>query len=69
MEANPAARKLSMSWMIAELIGNINDLEYGHRRTAYSNVLFPEPAKRSTSQQYNWRAEQLGQLTFAMNPQ
>jgi len=49
-----------MSWMTAELIGNINDPEYGHRRTTYSNVLFPEPAIRSTSQQYNQRAEQLG---------
>jgi hypothetical protein len=46
MAANPAARKLSMSWMIAELIGNINNLEYGHRRATYSNVLFPEPAIR-----------------------
>jgi len=49
-----------MSWMIAELIGNINNLEYGHRRATYSNVLFPEPAIRLTSQQYNRRAEQLG---------
>jgi hypothetical protein len=55
MAANPTARKLSMSWMIAELIGNINDLEYGQRKTTYSNVLFPEPAIRSTSQQYNRR--------------
>ena len=58
-----------MSWMIAELIGNINNLEYGHRRATYSNVLFPEPAIRSTSQQYNQRAEQLGKRTFAMDPQ
>jgi len=69
MVANPAARKLSMSWMIAELIGNMNDLEYVHRRTTYSNVLFPGPAVRSTSQQYKQRAEQLGKQTFAMNPQ
>ena len=47
-----------MSWMIAELIGNMNDLEYDHRTTTYSSVLLPEPAVRSRGHQRMWRSEQ-----------
>jgi len=55
--------------MIAELIGNMNDLEYDHRRTTYISVLLPEPTVRSRGHRWMWRSEQLWKHTFAMNPQ
>jgi hypothetical protein len=59
-----------MFWMIAELIGNMNDLEYDHRTTTtYSSVLLPEPAVRSRGHQRMCRSKQLWKHTFAMNPQ
>jgi hypothetical protein len=42
--ANPAARKRSTSWIIAELFHNMSNLEYSHRRATYRSVLFPQPA-------------------------
>ena len=40
-----------MSWMIADLKGTINDLEYTHKFTTYRSVLFPAPDLRSESHQ------------------
>ena len=62
--ANPAARKPSISWMIAELFGNMSDLEYGHPRSTYRSVLFPQPAVRSTRHQCKHHAGSYRSVRF-----
>ena len=42
------------SWMIADLVSPMNDLEWTHKAMTYKRVLFPAPAVRSTS--YTCRA-------------
>jgi hypothetical protein len=47
--ANPIACLPSMSSMIADLVGAMNNLEQTHKHITYRSVLFPAPALKPTS--------------------
>ena len=58
--ANPAARMPSTSWMIADLLGIVNNFKQNDKVITYRSVLFPAPASRSTKssvQGTRWRCK------------
>jgi hypothetical protein len=50
--------------MIAELDSNLINLKVNQRGTTYRSVLFPEPAIKSISHQYESRVDMLKTIRF-----